>query len=257
MRTYVLDGIGSSQGRNSAVVTTIAGRLEERAGTTTRFIDWPAAMMSVGGSGSWKDNSNAAVQMIRDDLAQHDEQVILLAFSGGNLPVHDFLLRHPELHHRVAACGMVADPWRPRDRWQHGVGNPGGWGVCGERYTPIPEKVLWTTVPGDGISNAEPDSLLRHFADLSYGSPDRIVHDAIEAFQKNRFQLAAFLGLPLHEYVFGLGRRINEASAAVHRYLNGWHDAHYLGPIQTGPTDDRSLAIRLADSIAWAVRDKA
>lgn len=253
LTTLVLDGIGSSEGRNSPIVTTIAQHLETRAGTTTHYVNWRAGMIGAGAGGSWNANSRDAVTMIRRWLDTNTGDVILIAHSGGNKPVHDFLDNYPEYHHRVRAVGLVADPWRPHDRWQHGVANPGGWGVAGERYTPIPDRVFWTAVPGDFIPCAPPDSLLRHVTDVSYGHPDQLVRDAINAFQKGRFQLAAFLGLPLHEWVFGLGRRIREASDGVWRYLNGWHGQHYLGPVDTGG-DERSLAVRLADSIVWAIR---
>ena len=76
----------------------------------------------------------------------------------------------------------------------------------------------------------------------------------IEAATRGRFQLARFLGLPLHEWVVGLGRRLHEARMAVEGYLwLGHHTKHYVGPVNTGGGDLRSLLDRLMDSIAWGV----
>lgn len=257
MRTIVLDGIGSSEGVNSTVVTTIADRLAERADTTTTFINWQAGMVGVGAGGSWRDNSREAVQMIIDDLATHDDDVILIGFSGGNKPVHDFLLKHPEYHDRVAAVGLVADPWRPRDRWQHGLRSPEPrYGIMGERHTPIPDRVLWTTVKTDPISSAYPDALLRYLADTSDGDMDQIIHKGIEHGHLGTFQLAWQLGVIQREplsWLFGLPGRVGQLAADVRAYMDGSHTAGYIRPYRTAGGDQRSLAVRLADSLAWMV----
>src|SRR5699024_12808966 len=105
------------------------------------------------------------------------------------------------------------------------------------------------------IPCAQPDSLLRYAADISGGDPDRIVHDMIEAATRGRFQLARLLGLPLNEWLFGLGRRLHEARMVAEGYLwLGHHTKHYVGPVNTGGGDLRSLLDWLVYSIACAVR---
>ena len=261
MRIYVLDGAGTHGRHDNSVIAGGVDRLEgtltrkHDPDTTAEWVPWQAALMGVGGNReSWDNNSREGVRLLVERMQSHDEDVILIAYSAGNKPAHDFLNDHPEFHDRVAAVGFVSDPWRPRDRWQHGLGDPGGWGVCGEDWTPIPARCFWTAVPGDVIPCAQPDSLLRYAADISGGDPDRIVHDMIEAATRGRFQLARFLGLPLHEWLVGLGRRLHEARMAVEGYLwLGHHTKHYVGPVNTGGGDLRSLLDRLMDSIAWGV----
>ena len=258
-RTVVaFDGVGTDGRVDGSVLAPCVDRLAAKIGADTRWFPWGGStMLGMGGGGTWADNSRQGVQALVEWMdANPAQHIVLMSFSGGSLPAHDFLDQHPRLHHRVLGAAFLSDPWRPRDRWQHGLASPGGWGVCGERYTPISDRAWWTAVPGDVIPNAPHDSLLRYFADVSYGHPDHMIHEAIEAFQQGRFQLAAHLELPLLERIFGLGRRMREASDAVWRYLNGFHTNHYLGPVDTGNGDLRSLAERLADSVAWGVETR-
>ena len=255
-RTVIcFDGVGTDGRTAGSVLAPCVDRIAAKIGADTRWFPWGGStMLGMGGGGTWADNSRAGVtDLVAWMDANPAQHIVLMSFSGGSKPAHDFLDQHPRFHNRVLAAGFLSDPWRPRDRWQTGLAYPGGWGVCGENYTPISDRAWWTAVPGDIIPNAQPDSLLRYFADVSYGGPDQIITEAIRAFQQGRFQLAAHLGLPLHERIFGLGRRINDASTAVHRYLNGWHTRHYLGPVDTDGGDHRSLSDRLADSVAWGV----
>src|SRR5699024_4370625 len=164
MRIYVLDGAGTHGRHDNSVIAGGVDRLEgslirkHDPDTTAEWVPWQAALMGVGGNReSWETNSREGVRLLVERMKSHDEDVILIAYSAGNKPAHDFLNDHPEFHDRVAAVGFVSDPWRPRDRWQHGLGDPGGWGVCGEDYTPIPARCFWTAVPGDVIPCAQPD----------------------------------------------------------------------------------------------------
>ena len=257
MLIYAFDGVGTNGRVTGSVLAHTADHLAAKLDCKAEWIPWGhSSMLGMGAGGSWADNSRAGDDELVRRMNSHDDDIVLLSFSGGSKPAHDFLDQHPHFHHRVKAAGFLSDPWRPRDRWQHGLASPGGWGVCGERYTPISDRAWWTAVPGDVIPNAPHDSLLRYFADVSYGHPDHMIHEAIEAFQQGRFQLAAHLELPLLERIFGLGRRMREASDAVWRYLNGFHTNHYLGPVDTGNGDLRSLAERLADSVAWGVETR-
>ena len=255
-RTVIcFDGVGTNGRVEGSVLAPCADRLATKINADTHWIPWGGStMLNMGGGGTWKDNSAAGVRALTEWMDQHPgHQIVLMSFSGGSKPAHDFLIKHPRYHHRVLGAGFLSDPWRPSDRYQHGLPKPTGWGVCGERYTPISDRAWWTTVPGDAIPNAPADSLLRYFADVSDGHPDQMITNAITAFQKGRFQLAAHLQLPLIERIIGLGPRIRDASDAVWRYLNGWHTNHYLGPVDSGGGDHRSLADRLADSVAWGV----
>lgn len=255
-RTVIcFDGVGTDGRIAGSVLAPTADRLATKLGANTHWIPWgQSTMLNMGGGGTWDHNSRQGVATLVQWMDTHpNHHIALLSYSGGSKPAHNFLNQHPQFHHRILGAGFLSDPWRPHDRWQTGLPYPGGWGICGQNPTPIPDRAWWTTVPGDTIPNAQPDALLRYFADVSYGGPDQIITEAIRAFQQGRFQLAAHLNLPLHQRIFGLGRRINDATTAVHQYLNGWHTTHYHGPVRTDGGDTRSLSDRLADSMAWGI----
>lgn len=250
MKILVLDGIGASGKRNSNVINPTVDRLVADLKASAIWINWPSAMFGVGGKGSWEHNARIGVDMIVEEMNRDDDDVILLAYSGGNRVVHEFLDRSPHLIDRVLAVGFMSDPWRPRDKWQHGVAKPIGYGVMGEDETPIPDRCFWTSGYDDVISAARPDALMRYAADMSGGEPDKIIHDVIIAAQHNRFQLSFMLGLPPLQWFAGLGPRLAQLTDDAHGYLTGAHTRAYTDPYKGGD----SLAIRLGASISWKVR---
>lgn len=256
MYILVLDGIGS-HGRTSGVIDETAHRLAENTGGEEHWLPWEASMMGIGGESLWPDSSGEGVRLIRQFMDTHSGDVVLLAYSGGNRPVHEFLDQHPDYLPRVRAVGLMSDPWRPNSRWQNGTPDPGpGYGIMGQDYGPIPDRTYWTTVPGDLISDADPDSLLRHVADTADGHLNTIAQEFIRKADAGRLQLAWFLGLPPWQWFFGLGDRINRAMVEAYGYvIGGLHTRGYVDPYPTTGGDDRSLAIRLADTISWKVRN--
>lgn len=251
MHILVLDGIGSHN-TTSKVIDHTVNHLKGKINCDATWVNWKAAMAGVGGTGSWRDNSREGVAMIKDQfLSNEREQFILLAYSGGNRVVHEFLEQFPHLHNQVAAVGLMSDPWRPSHKWQNGTEKPIGFGICGQDEGPLPDCTYWTAVHDDVITSARPDALMRYMADVSSGDPDQIINDAIEAGRKGRFQLALFLGLPPLQWLMGLGPRIDQFSRDAQGYLGGRHTSAYTAPYKNGD----SLAIRLANTIAWKVRD--
>lgn len=260
IRTRICDGIGTSGGTSGvidpAVDRILHGLASHNIEAEAQWIDYSASMFrAVGGRATWQESSDEAVALLVEEFEKNpDDRFVLLAYSGGNLPVHEFLDLHPKYHERVISVGFMSDPWRPKDKKQHGTRDPGGFGICGQNYGPLPDRTFWTSAWGDPISSADPDSLLRYLADVSKGGPDQIVHDAIVAFQRGNFQLARYLGLPIHQWFFGLGDRINRAGGEAYRYLTGFHTDHYVIPHMTSPDDARSLSERFGDTISYAVR---
>lgn len=256
----VLDGIGTA-GKTSNVidpaVETLVDDLTKRGiDIEAEWVDYPAAMLTfVGGSFTWQQSSDVGIELLLKEFDKYpDDKFVLMSHSGGNLPVHDFLEKYPEFHDQIIAVGFLSDPWRPEGKYQHGVPNPGGFGVCGQNPGPLADRSFWTSAPGDPISGAAKDSLLRYVADLGKGTPDQMIRDAIIYWQQGKFQLAAFLGLPFHEWFFGLGARIQNTVGEVQRYMTGYHTTHYTRPLKTSETDDRSLAVRFGGTLSFAVR---
>lgn len=256
----VLDGIGTA-GKTSNVIdpavnTLVKDLTDRKIDVEADWVDYPAAMLKlVGGNYTWQQSSDVGIKLLVEEFQKYPEdKFILMSYSGGNLPVHQFLDRNPQFHDQVLVVGFMSDPFRPADKFQHGTPNPGGFGVCGQDAGPLEDRSFWTSVQGDPISGAAPDSLLRYVADLGHGTPDQMIRDAIIYFQQGKFQLAAFLGLPFHQWFFGLGARINATAAEVQRYMSGWHTRHYTRPFKTSESDDRSLAIRFGATLSYAAR---
>lgn len=251
------DGIGTAQltdddGRS--ILQHVVRPLAAKTGARPVRIEWPASMAGIGGRESWTNAAHRgllALDRIVDDYP--GERVILLGYSGGCRVVHDWLDTRPEMEHRVAAVGLLSDPYRPARRWQYGLPDPGGWGIAGQRYGRYPGRTFWTSAPGDAISSCPADSPLRTAADLSGQIPGALLADLSGHLRHGDWQLATHMGLwrrdPL-AYLRGLGPRLHQARLDIEGYLTGAHTLAYTRPHNGGA----SLADRLANTIAWAVR---
>lgn len=258
MKIYVLDGAGSA-GRTSGVIDYTVNRLVEKLDISeAKWIDYPAAMLKlVGGNYTWEQSSRMGVQMLMEEMVAHEEEVILLAYSAGNKPLHDFLEMFPQFHSRIASVGFMSDPWRPANKYQSGTERPIGYGIKGERVGPIPEKTFWTTVRDDVISAAYPDALMRYVADVVDGRFDQMITKAIELGSLGTFQLSWQLGIVQREpftWFFGMGGRIAQFGVDALGYLSGKHTNDYINEHKTPDGKRDSLAVRLADTIAWKVK---
>lgn len=251
MKIYILDGIGTYNRPDGIVMKQVADAIEQRVDISeTKWINWPASMLGIGGPLSWNDASIIGVKLLTEEVQSNDEDFILLSFSGGNKPAKDWLYANPELRERCRAVGFLSDPLRPRDRWQSGVSDPGGWGINGEDYGPIPDRSFWTSMPGDVISSAREDALLRTFSDISNQPPELVMVGAkVKLINENKFQLARQLKVPFLQWFGSLGRRINEAIGDVQRYQTGWHTTKYTTSFEGGD----SLSSRMGASIAWRI----
>lgn len=259
------DGIGTARlhpddGRS--ILNHVVRRLSASTGARPVRIEWPASMAGIGGSASWTTAAHHGVLALDKIAADHpDDTLILLAYSGGNRVVHDWLDTRPQHHHRVAAVGLMSDPYRPRDRQQHGLPRTRGWGICGERLGPLPGRSFWSSAPNDVISDALPDSLLRTLADLSDQIPGGLLADLAGHHHRGDWQLLWQLGIlrsnPLG-WLGTLGPRLDQARRDIDGYLlRGAHTTAYTTPFHTPDGNTSSLAHRLADSISWAIRNRA
>ncbi|QAU06264.1 lysin B [Gordonia phage Rickmore] len=217
---------------------------------------WPASMATVGGNKSWDESTRLGVQDIDRIVDQLDgELVILLGYSGGCRVIREWLMKNEHRLAQVAAVGMLSDPFRPKGRKQAELPDTQGWGICGQDLGPIPDRTYWTTVPGDVISDAREDSLLRTLADASNVMPGQFIGDLAEHLNDGDLQLAyqlkVFWQNPIN-WLFSLGPRLHQARIDIEGYLGGQHTTAY----QKAYAGGGSLAERLADSISWKVENR-
>lgn len=255
------DGIGTARltdddGRS--ILQHVVKPLAAKTGARPVRVKWPASLATVGGPMSWTVAAHHGVLELDKIAADYpDERIILVAYSGGCRVVHDWLDTRPHEHDRVAAVGFMSDPFRPYGRQQHGTPHVGGWGVCGQRTGPLPDRSLWTTHPDDVISNARPDALLRTFADLSDKIPGGLLADLAGHHHRGDWQLLWQLGVlrtnPL-AWFGTLGPRLDQARRDIEGYLGGKHTRGYTEPFATPDGSTHPLAYRLAASLAWLVK---
>ena len=264
MLIITCDGIGTagvSPDDSRSILGHVSARLSQKTGQHRIIpVNWPASMAGIGGPQSWTVAAHMGVLELDKITREHpDQPLILLAYSGGNRVVHDWLDTRPEMLDRVAAVGLMSDPYRPRDRQQHGLPRTRGWGICGERHGPIPARSFWVTNPGDVISDALPDSLLRTVADLSDQIPGGLLADLAGHHHRGDWQLLWQLGIlrtnPLG-WLGTLGSRLDQARRDIDGYLSGDHTTGYTKAFSTPDGKTTSLAHRLADSIAWSIRNR-
>jgi len=259
-----VDGIGPGgpEGRASEMTRRVVSGITDTYPTATPvWIPWPASYGPVpkAGGRSWYDSSQDALHRI---LATADSYpgrpLILIGFSGGNLPVH-WALERETMRNRTTAVGFIADPHRPHDRWHTtAMAQPHGYGVAGEIDAPpdMFTRCLYTTHPADPISNAARDSMLRSLADLTkhLGDPRQFSADlrhtlfapsAARALQLWWLRDAAG-GNPLW-YLRTFGPRLDNARREALAYLQeGRHTTGYLEPWHGGHT----LAYRAGQMLA-------
>ena len=263
------DGIGSAQmdpddGRSIlfAVVRRLTEKLREQGKDVLPMrVEWPSSMATVGGNLSWEAAAQVGVANLDKIVRDHPGRaVILLGYSGGCKVVHDWLDSKARLDlDRVKAVGLLSDPFRPATRWQDQTPNPGGYGIAGSRLGPIAGRTFWTSFRDDVISSCPADSPLRTVADLSDKLPGSFIEDLGGHLNRNDWQLANHMKLWLRDplaYLRSFGARMRAARDGVVGYLGSAHTLAYTRDFATPdkPGDRRSLAHRLADSIAWRVQ---
>lgn len=253
MRILAFDGAGTKGRGQGSVLAHCVDYLGEKLNAPVVFVPTESSLMGVGGTTPWPVASAEAISWAHDYMWNHDGQYILVGFSAGCRPARELLERHPSLKDRVVAVAQLADPWQPANRQQNGIPDSAGHGIMGQALGPIPDRTYWAGHPFDPICRAAPDSLLRYLAASTDAAPGHLFAAFLDKAHRGRLQLAPFLGLPLHEWFFGLGPRIDRSIREAQSYLGSGHTTVYTLPYAT-PGDTRSLTHRLADTVAWAVR---
>ena len=253
------DGIGTGKllpGADQSILFHTVRRLAALQGAGVAMVEWPASIAPIGGNQSWNDAAKIGVTAIDTILRENPvEPVVLLGYSGGCKVVHDWLDTRPRMLDRIAAVGLMSDPFRPFGKHQHGTPMPPGRGILRPRTGPIPGRTFWSAWVGDVITDCPENSPLRTVADLSKNTPGGVLDDLGNHLHLNSWQLANYMQMwrrdPLG-YLFGLGERIQAAREGIHGYLNGEHTTAYIR--EWGPNRDRrSYAHRLADTINYGL----
>lgn len=253
------DGIGTGKllpGADQSILFHAVGRLAALQGAGVAMVEWPASIAPIGGNQSWSDAAKIGLADIDRILRENPaEPVVLMGYSGGCKVVHDWLDTRPQQLERIAAVGLMSDPFRPKGRHQHGTPLPPGRGILRPRPGPIPGRTFWSAWPGDVITDCPENSPLRTVADLSKNTPGGVLDDLGDHLHLNSWQLANYMGMwrrdPLG-YLFALPSRIAVAREGIRGYLGGEHTMVYTRP--WGPADDRrSYAHRLADTINYGL----
>lgn len=254
MRIIIADGIDTSH-EHSEVSRQAARTLARWTGSEPEWVDWPAAMVGVGGAGSWVENAEIGLADLRDKLSADDDGLILISYSGGNRIVHDLVNQAAAagdtvLLDRLRAIGFVSDPWRPAGQRTPGTPDPGGYGLCGEDFGPIPERSVWCAAEGDASTAALPDAMLRTAADIGTHMDEKRLSGALDGIRTRlaaeSFQLQGLYdGNPVR-WLRDLFDRGAQLRGDVDRYYNGWHTDHYTRPFDGGPSLVERMCAELA-----------
>lgn len=277
-----MDGIGTagtptktSNILDPAVDTVMSG-LDN---ATRELVLWPASYGPVGGGMSWSQSADIGVINAAGIISNYPEHdIVIMAFSGGNLIAKRLLEKRPDLHHRVVAMGRLSDPWRPASRWQNGTPDPGGFGVSGEELGPIANRTYWSSAPAvqqwinapakrngrtlprtvvaDPISSAHRNSLLRPFAhgtDYLGSDIEAFFRDVRDFTNKSNTQILFEITMMRQnpfKWFTELGGRINISREEIFAYsMYGQHTTAYIEEFRTNDGQSDSLSVRLGKTV--------
>lgn len=252
MRILIADRDGGYRARaRSQCSTEFVQDLKLRVGARdTVRVQWPHP--GEGGHArphSWESAAAAGVADLARLVRLHpSDDIVLIGVGCGTRVIHDWIDANPDLLDRVAAVGLIGDPFRPRGQTLPGVPDPGGQGVYGSWESPIPERTFWLSVPGDPLSGVDGDSPLRpavHDSDLA---PDQAYDELLVDLPESRTGLAARLGVAHRptQWSPGLPGRVDRAREVLRRQASG----HYIEAYETGEQGQPSPLGQLIMAIA-------
>ena len=253
MRLLIADSDGGYR-QPSAILGRFVDDLVEWTGAREAVrVQWPAP-----GSGrlrrshTWESASAAGVADLNRLVHLHpSDDLVLIGACCGTRVIHDWMDAHPEDLDRVAAVGLVADPFRPRDRWLVGTSDPGGQGVAGPRRGPIPERTHWVSVPGDPLSGVQPSNLLRGAVRDSDLTPVQVYDELIENLPDSRTRVALRLHVVEHPGRWSphLLRQLDDVTDTLLTYRDAGYAALYEADVD-GASPLARLARDIADQVA-------
>lgn len=241
MRIFIADSDGGYR-KPSRILGRFVSELSDWTGAReTVKVQWPAP----GGFGrrrshTWESAAAAGVADLNRLVRLHpSDPIILIGVCSGTRVIHDWMDAHPEDLDRVAAVGMIADPYRPRDQWLDGMPDPGGQGVAGLRRGAVPDRTYWVSVPGDPLSGVRPNCLLRGVVRTSPLAPDQVYDELLEDLPDTRPRMAARLKLAQQPAQWSphLLQQLDDAAEVLARYRDKESvalyesDAHGVSPL--------------------------
>ncbi|WP_405159856.1 PE-PPE domain-containing protein [Nocardia sp. NBC_01499] len=167
---------------------------------------------------SYAESKAAGVQATRTAIERAERPVYLVGYSQGAAVAGAFT-HHPN----VARTYLLADPHRPAGRYI-GLLDPGGSGLAGA--IDRAGLVHWLSAPGDVITCAPTDSLLRDIADFTPAMSPHLapwLDNAIATLRSQTWQNAARRPWNAFEEF----RRLREALRDAHGYLKGGRHTCY------------------------------
>lgn len=167
---------------------------------------------------SYLESKTAGIQATRAAIERADRPVYLVGYSQGSAVAGAFT-NHPN----VARSYLVADPHRPAGRYI-GLLDPGGSGLAGTITRS--GLVHWLSAPGDVITCAPRDSMLRDIADFTPALSPHLqpwLDHAIATLRTRTWQNATRRPWNTFEEL----RRLREALRDAHGYLKGGRHTCY------------------------------
>lgn len=190
-------------------------------------VPWEAQYGPVGtagpGGSSFDRSLTLGQHLLREMITDAGpDPIVLLGYSGGAaLAGHVAAELEPDLAEKVAAVGLMADPFQPRGVSEH------GFGIAGSR-NPFHPGTVWSWSDADPICVTPELSPLRTIADqtaaMALGDPAAWGQDLVDRLRRGRWQPSAI------DWRDPLGtlRRYGDAIDAARRYLIN-HTADYPG----------------------------
>jgi len=248
-RTEVPDGV---------MLSFVTRHLDPKFFNAGRWIGYPA---QYAGDLSFEQSMAVGVETLKDVITEETtvkgNHVVLLGYSQSAAIMRRLLVEcmngtfgDPVWNAAwIKACGLVADPYRPKFHALEYDPHPGWWGVAGE----LP---VWDRVPliemaahRDPISSVPDNSLIRSVADFSgfFGfsgvAIQRWVSETIQTIQKRGWQNA---NLDWSQFWL-VGQRVDEAIDALGGFLprQEMRVTKYGDPIVINPGGGRHTCYHL------------
>lgn len=254
MRILIADSDGAYRPAAGVIDHFAAGLARRLSARPPVRVQWPQPEEArLRRPRTWDAAAAAGVADLARIVRLHpSDELILLGSRCGCRVIQDWLAACPDQLDRVVAVGLLADPCRPRDAELRGAGAPDGHGVAGERVGPVPDRTFWVSVPGDPLSDVEPDGLLRTAVDHSPLTPDQVYRGLLADLPDSRTRLAARLHVLEHptRWPAVFGPRLDRAREQLVRYGDDGSLGRYT---EAGPGGRSPLEL-LADRIAHEVR---
>lgn len=253
VRILIADSNGGYR-QTSAILGRFVDDLTEWTGAREAvWVQWPApGAVGRRRSHTWESSAAAGVADLSRLVRLHpSDALVLIGVRCGSRVIHDWMDAHPEDLDRVAAVGLIADPFRPSDRWLAGTTDPGGQGVAGLRRGPIPDRTHWASVPGDPLSGVQPNNLLRGAVRASDLTPAQVYEELIDDLPDTRTRFAMRLHVAQHPALWSphLLRQLDDATDTLLAYRDAEYTAKYEDD-GSGVSPLARLARIIADQVA-------